>query len=474
MAGNKKCSCGPGYRSPLDAMNGPKEEIIYLPCIMPKTENQPERRDYLATIDVNPSSPTYSQVIHRLHMLNAHDEIHHSGWNACSSCFDDQTKQRNRLLLPCLNSDRIYIVDTGTNPRAPNICTSVEPQELHKFDCSAPHTAHCLANSDIMISTMGNSKGDAKGSFILLDGQSFKVKGVWEETKPVKFGYDFWYQPRHDVMISSEWGAPVAFKSGLSFDDISKGLYGQSLNIWQWSTRKLLQTIDLGEEGLMPLETRFLHDPDACQGFVGCALNAKVFHFYKNKNGTWEAKKLIDVPPKSVKGWLLPKMPGVMTDILLSLDDKYLYFSNWVHGDIRQYNIEDPKQPKLVGQIFLGGSICSDSPVKVTEDTELKEQPPPCYVKGVRVEGGPQMLQLSLDGTRLYVTTSLFSSWDKQFYPNMYKKGSVMLQVDVDTDKGGLTLNDKFLINFGSEPDGPVLAHEMRYPGGDCTSDIWL
>lgn len=31
------------------------------------------------------------------------------------------------------------------------------------------------------------------------------------------------------------------------------------------------------------------------------------------------------------------------------------------------------------------------------------------------------MLQLSLDGLRLYVTTSLYSGWDKQFYPDMIR-----------------------------------------------------
>lgn len=47
-------------------------------------------------------------------------------------------------------------------------------------------------------------------------------------------------------------------------------------------------------------------------------------------------------------------------------------------------------------------------------------------------------------------------------------------QVDVDTDQGGLRLNPDFLIDFGDEPYGPVLAHEVRYPGGDCTSDIYV
>jgi hypothetical protein len=51
---------------------------------------------------------------------------------------------------------------------------------------------------------------------------------------------------------------------------------------------------------------------------------------------------------------------------------------------------------------------------------------------------------------------------------------SIPVQVDVDTEAGGLTLNTDFIVDFGSEPGGPVLAHECRYPGGDCSSDIWI
>jgi hypothetical protein len=54
--------CGPGYRSPLDAMrHGPREKVLYIPCIQP-TARETQRSDYLATIDVDPSSPTYSKV----------------------------------------------------------------------------------------------------------------------------------------------------------------------------------------------------------------------------------------------------------------------------------------------------------------------------------------------------------------------------------------------------------------------------
>ena len=48
-----------------------------------------------------------------------------------------------------------------------------------------------------------------------------------------------------------------------------------------------------------------------------------------------------------------------------------------------------------------------------------------------------------------------------------------MLQIDVSPE-GKLSVNPEFIVDFGAEPGGPVLAHECRYPGGDCSSDIWL
>ena len=76
-------------------------------------------------------------------------------------------------------------------------------------------------------------------------------------------------------------------------------------------------------------------------------------------------------------------MPAVLTDILISMDDKYLYLSCWVHGDLRQYDITDMKNPKLTGQVFLGGCITKEFGVKVTEDKELTEQPQARYIQGM-------------------------------------------------------------------------------------------
>lgn len=118
------------------------------------------------------------QVIHRLKMPHVGDELHHSGWNICSSCYGCSGSKRDKLILPCLGSDRIYVVEVGQNPTAPSIHKVVEPEELHKFDLATPHTTHCLASGEIMISTMGTPEGGPKGSFVLLDASTFTVKGI--------------------------------------------------------------------------------------------------------------------------------------------------------------------------------------------------------------------------------------------------------------------------------------------------------
>jgi methanethiol oxidase len=68
----------------------------------------------------------------------------------------------------------------------------------------------------------------------------------------------------------------------------------------------------------------------------------------------------------------------------------------------------------------------------------------------------------------LYLPPCLYALSD------MIEKGGQLLQIDVDTATGSLQLNKDFVVDFGAEPWGPALSHEMRLPGGDCTSDIWI
>jgi len=374
-----------------------------------------------------------------------------------------------------LSSGNIYVLSTD-ELRAPKLVRKLDGSEIReKFGLTYPHTSHCLADGNVMISYMGDGNEDGKGEYLLLNSEKnfdFADKATWTVGKVPRYGYDFWYQPRCNVMISSEWGSPNAFKKGFDPSQVPTH-YGHKLYVWDWKKHEQIQEIDLGPEGLIPLELRFHHKPDSPHGFVGAALSSSVFHFFLDEaSGKWKAEKVIQVDPVALDGWALPHCPGLITDILLSLDDKYLYFANWLHGDVRQYDVSDPTKPKLTGQVFVGGVFQEGSPFKPTDPKVVPPKNP--APKGVKLQAGPQMLQLSLDGKRLYVTNSLFSPWDKQFYPELLEKGSQAYRFICDTDNGGMKLDETFVVDFGKEPNGPAMAHEMRYPGGDCTSDIWI
>lgn len=451
---NGSCCAGPGYASPEEAIKAPREKIVYTVCIY--TGTGIEKPDFLATVDVDETSPTYNQIIHRTEVGVVGDELHHMGWNACSSCNDDGSMERKYLIVPGVRTSNFYIIDTATNPRKPSLFKTIDGDEIkQKVNLSAPHTVHCLG-SEIIVSMLGDADGNAPGGYLHLD-KDFNIVGRWEhDTTGMKFSYDFWYQPRHNMMVSTEWAAPNTFMPGFDLDDVGNGKYGKQIHFWDFKNRKIEKSIDLGTEGLIPLEARFHHNPDSTHGFVGAALSSNIFHWFKDTNGELQIEKVIDVESIDVEGFPVP-MPGLITDILISMDDKYLYFSNWLHGDLRQYDISDPSNPKLTGQVWLGGLLG-----KAPE------------VNGLEINGAPQMIQLSLDGKRLFVTTSLFSTWDNQFYPKMKENGGQLLIVDCDVEHGGMAIRDDFAIDFGKEPNGPARAHETRYPGGDCSSDIWV
>lgn len=86
--------------------------------------------------------------------------------------------------------------------KQPTLHHTIEAKEIaDKTGLAFPHTVHCLGSGELMASAMGDTQGNGQGGFILID-ENFKVKGRWE-SKPTRFGYDFWYQPRQNAMVSS-------------------------------------------------------------------------------------------------------------------------------------------------------------------------------------------------------------------------------------------------------------------------------
>jgi len=119
----------------------------------------------------------------------------------------------------------------------------------------------------------------------------------------------------------------------------------------------------------------------------------------------------------------------------------------WGTGEMHQYDVSDPMAPKLAGKVEIGGIVAKHK-----------------HPNGKEFGYGPQMVEISRDGKRVYWTNSLYSTWDDQFYPG--ERGAAMVMADVG-ENGGLTLNKEFWIEF---PEG-YRSHQIRLEGGDCSTD---
>jgi methanethiol oxidase len=454
------------YPSPRLAMEAAPEQLAYVTLL---TAGDNGKKDAIGVVDVDPQSPGYGTLIGRTEFPHGGNELHHFGWNACSSHLCPYAPhahvERRYLVVPGTHSSRIHILDTKPDPKSPRLVKVIEPEEvMRKTGYAALHTVHCGPDG-VYINALGSTTGDGPGGIFMLDHETFEVKGAWEKDRGPQFlAYDFWWNLGEDTMITSEWGTPNMVKDGVNPELLLGGKYGHRLHVWDLKTRTHKQAIELGEKEQMVLELRPAHNPKRTYGFVGVVisledLSSSIFVWYRegnNGNGTWKAKKVITIPAEPADPAELPPLlqgfkavPPLVTDINLSLDDRFLYVSCWGTGEIRQYDVSDPFQPKLVSTVKIGG-IVNRTPHPSRPDVPLN--------------GAPQMVELSRDGRRVYLTNALYTPWDAQFYPDGIKGWMVKLDVGAD---GGMALDPRFFV----EMEEGIRAHQVHLQGGDASSD---
>jgi methanethiol oxidase len=449
------------YPSPRLAAKAPRETLAYVATFDPERKNP----DKIAVVDVDPDSSSYTEIVGELSMPDIGDELHHFGWNACSSCLCPNAPhphmERRYLVVPGLRSSRIHIIDTKPDPQKPVIVKTIEPEELaEKTGYTRPHTVHC-GPGGIYVTALGNAEGKTPGGTFLLDQQSFDPLGRWEVDRgPQQLAYDGWWHLGYDTMVTSEWGTPDTFENGLVPDLLLGGKYGRKLHFWDFTKRKHIQEIDFGDEYQLVFELRPAHDPTKAYGFVNCVISLKdlsssIWTWYRDKD-KWAVRKIIDIPAEPANADALPPLlkgfnaiPPLVSDIDLSMDDRMLYVSCWGTGDLLQYDVSDPFSPKLTGKVRIGGVVS-----RATHPG----------ARNGALNGGPQMVEVSRDGKRVYFTNSLYGAVDAQFYPEGIDGWMVKLDADPN---GGLSVDKNFFIDWphGHRP------HQIRLQGGDCSSD---
>ena len=251
---------------------------------------------------------------------------------------------------------------------------------------------------------------------------------------------------------------PPQFENGIVPEDLLGNKYGHRIHFWDLRARRNVQTIDLGANHQMALEVRPAHDPVTRIWLPRrrgrhhqprrldldlVARGRQVSHREDGDDPARAAPK--DQLPPLLQGF--GAVPPLVTDIDLSMDDRFLYVACWGTGEMRQYDVTEPRKPKLAGSVHIGG-IARRTP----------------HPNGKAFAGGPQMVEISRDGKRVYWTNSLYSTWDDQFYPDGVPGAMVMANAKPD---GGLELAKTIWVDF---PDG-YRAHQVRLDGGDCSTD---
>ncbi len=447
------------YPSPRLAAEAPVETLAYMVTFDP-TAKSPDR---LVTLDVDPKSSNFGKEAGHVELPHRGDELHHFGWNACSSALCPYAPhphiERRYLLVPGLRSSRIYVFDTKADRRHPKLVHTIEPEEIaNAAGYSRPHTIHCGPDG-IYVSALGAPNGDGPGGIFIVDHDTFAVKGRWElDRGPQELAYDFWWHLGYDTLISSEWGTPNMVEKGVNPEILLAGGYGHKMHIWDLPKRRHRQEIDLGAEYQMALELRPAHDPTKAHGFVGVVTSLKdlsasiwVWHLDGSK---YIAEKVIEIPAEPASEDELPPLlkgfkavPPLVTDINLSLDDRWLYVSAWGTGEFLRYDVSDPFKPKKTGSVHLGGIVRKAA-----------------HPKSGPLNGGPQMVEVSRDGKRVYLTNSLYATWDEQFYPDGVRSWATLIDAKPD---GGLSLDGGFFTEFEQR------THQIHLEGGDASSDSY-
>jgi methanethiol oxidase len=345
--------------------------------------------DFLAVIDVDSKSPKYGQIIHQLDLGSKGNETHHFGY----------TDDRTHIWGCSLFSSRIFLIDVAKDPAKP-ILMKVLEDVPDKAGFTGPHSPYALPGR-MLISFLGGKDGGTPAGLAEFTNDGKFVRR-FELPRDAPYGYDVAIKPERNRMVTSSFTPPNNYKKPLAQMDMKS--FGKELLVWDFRERKLLARLTTGAA---PLECRWGLKENANHGFTNCALDDSIWLWEGDADGKYTTRKLCSTG----------KLPA---DLRQSPDDRYLYVSCFASDEIQQWDVSDLQKPRLASKIAPG------------------EQ--------------PNMMHLSGDGKRMYITNSLLSTMDRS------DKFWVRL---AHVTPEGMKLDEKFLVDLTRFRTGPARGHDM-------------
>jgi selenium-binding protein 1 len=344
--------------------------------------------DFLAVIDVDKKSPKYGQILRQLDLGSSGNETHHFGY----------TDDRTHIWGCSLFSNRIFVIDVASDPARPRLVKTFDSAE--KTGLTGPHSPYALPGR-MLISYLGGEGGGLPAGLAEFDNDgTFIRKLPLPEGAP--YGYDVAINPDRNRMITSGFTPPENYRKPLAKMDLKH--FGDKLVVWDFRARKPLATLTTGAS---PLECRWSLARGADHGFCNCALDNTIWVWEGDGKGGYRARKLCETG----------KMP---VDLSQSPDGRFFYVSCFASDEVQQWDVSDLQKPRLASKVSPGVQ--------------------------------PNMLHLTGDGKRMYITNSLLSTMDRSddFWVRL-----------AHVTPEGLKMDASFKVDLTKFKTGPARGHDM-------------
>jgi methanethiol oxidase len=374
--------------------------------------------DKLVTIDADPASKRYGQVIHSL-SVGGRGEAHHMGF----------TDDRKYVWAGRLDDNRIFVIDVGSNPAKPKLVNTIKDFSA-KTGYVGPHTFYALPGR-MMIQALSNTRDHGGGTGIAIynnRGQLVSKHDMPKDQKEIGggdgYGYDIAINPQKNAMLTSSftgWTNYMMDLGTLVKDPVAMKNFGATMAMWDLKSMKPTKVFEVPGA---PLEIRWSLQGGDNWAVTATALTSKLWLVKQDSAGQWQAKDVATIGDPS-------KIP-LPVDISITADGKGLWVNTFMDGKTRYFDMSNPEAPKQTYEKVTGKQV--------------------------------NMVSQSWDGKRVYITSSLLANWDK--------KGADDEQVLRAFEWDGKELAQKFEVDFYKLKLGR--AHHMKFSARPATSSAGI
>jgi selenium-binding protein 1 len=360
--------------------------------------------DKLVTVGANPSRADYKTVVSSVSVGGRH-EAHHGGF----------TDDRRQLWMGGLDDSIIYVFDVATDPANPKLVKTIVDFVAKSGGVVGPHTFYALPGRVLITGLSNATDGGGKTAMVEYNNQGEYVRTIWMPDG-AEYGYDVRVNANLNRMLTSSFAGKKNYMRPLPElmqDAEAMKNFGNTMVVWDYHTRKPLQTLEVPGA---PLEIRWALEPRHDYAFTAAALTGKLWGVFKQDDGTFAA---VDLGPIGD-----PKSPMLPVDMSLSADDHFLFVSTFMDGTVHVIDVSDPHKPVVALEQKIGKQL--------------------------------NMVSQSWDGKRVYFTSSLLANWDKtgdddEQFLRVYDWNGKTLTKRFELDFLAAKLGRPHIMNFGSE-----------------------